>query len=114
MSTYFTYLWIILSSVAKISLLPPANEVCEGYVFTPVCQSFCSGGGGLHPGGSALREFCIRGVCIQEVYIWHAFLFERKKTRKLYPLTNTFAMNMLCINVISNVENVTQNYLCYS
>ena len=27
-----------------ISLLPPANEVCEGYVFTPVCQSFCSWG----------------------------------------------------------------------
>ena len=30
-------------------LLPPANEVCEGYVgyvFTPVCQSFCSQGGG--------------------------------------------------------------------
>ena len=25
-------------------LLPPANEVCEGYVFTRVCQSFCSGG----------------------------------------------------------------------
>ena len=24
------------------SYLPPANEVCEGYVFTPVCQSFCS------------------------------------------------------------------------
>ena len=22
--------------------LPPVNEVCEGYVFTPVCQSFCS------------------------------------------------------------------------
>ena len=22
--------------------LPPANEVCEGYVSTPVCQSFCS------------------------------------------------------------------------
>ena len=28
------------------ALLPPANEVCEGYVFTPVCQSFCSWGGG--------------------------------------------------------------------
>ena len=26
-------------------LLPPANKVCEGYVFTPVCQSFCSQGG---------------------------------------------------------------------
>ena len=24
--------------------LPPANEVCEGYVFTLVCQSFCSRG----------------------------------------------------------------------
>ena len=29
------------------SLLPPANEFCEGYVFTPVCQSFCSQGGAL-------------------------------------------------------------------
>ena len=27
--------------------LPPANEVCEGYVFTCVCQSFCSQGGGV-------------------------------------------------------------------
>ena len=29
--------------------LPPANEVCEGSVFTPVCQSFCSQftGGGI-------------------------------------------------------------------
>ena len=24
--------------------LPPTNEVCEGCVFTPVCQSFCSQG----------------------------------------------------------------------
>ena len=31
------------------SLLPPANEIYEGYVFTPVCQSFCSQGG-LHLG----------------------------------------------------------------
>ena len=27
--------------------LLPANEVCKGYVFTPVCQSFCSQGGCL-------------------------------------------------------------------
>ena len=26
-------------------LLPPANVVCEGYVFTGVCHSFCSQGG---------------------------------------------------------------------
>ena len=35
------------SHMTKFSpiLLPPANEVCEGYVFTRVCQSFCSRGG---------------------------------------------------------------------
>ena len=32
------------------ALLPPANEVCEGYVFTGVCLHR---GGGLHPGGRA-------------------------------------------------------------
>ena len=30
---------------AVLFLLPPTNEVCEGYDFTPVCQSFCSQGG---------------------------------------------------------------------
>ena len=34
--------------------LPPANEVSEDYVFTPICQSFCS-----------QRGVCIQGVCIQ-------------------------------------------------
>ena len=33
----------------NVSLLP-ANEVCEGYVFTPVCQSFCSQGGSTWAG----------------------------------------------------------------
>ena len=31
------------SSVTFKSFLPPANEVCEGYVFTPVCQSVTEG-----------------------------------------------------------------------
>ena len=56
--------WYILASIdypVNLSilywvneLLPPANEVCEGYVFTPVCQSFCSWGGvpeQVHPLG---------------------------------------------------------------
>ena len=37
------------------TLLPPTNEVCEGYVFTHVCQSFCSRGGeylGRYPPGT--------------------------------------------------------------
>ena len=32
------------------SFLPLANEVCEGYVFTPVCQSFCSQGWSIWTG----------------------------------------------------------------
>ena len=40
--------WIITVRRNQVNiLLPPANEVCEGYVFTPVCQSFCSQGGCL-------------------------------------------------------------------
>ena len=37
--------YLIFLTEEYYSLLPPANEVCEGYVFTPVCQSFCSQGG---------------------------------------------------------------------
>ena len=36
----------ILLKEPKNKLLPPANEVCEGYVFTGVCLS--TGGGGVH------------------------------------------------------------------
>ena len=42
----WTWTWPLASF---LSHLPPANEVCEGYVFTRVCQSFCSGGGGGIP-----------------------------------------------------------------
>ena len=42
-------------------LLPPANVVCEGYVFTGVCLS-TAGGGVLHPRGVLHREgFSIPG-----------------------------------------------------
>ena len=43
----------ITSDVLLQSLLPPANEVCEGYVFTPLCQLFCSQGGVCSWGVSA-------------------------------------------------------------
>ena len=35
--------------IKALTSLPSANEVCEGYVFTPVCQSFCSQVGGGVP-----------------------------------------------------------------
>ena len=44
------------------NLLPPANEVCEGYVFTRVCHSVHRGGGcmpqcmmGYYPPGPGTR-----------------------------------------------------------
>ena len=38
----------IMTTVAAIQFLPPANEVCEGYVFTGVCLS--TGGSASGPG----------------------------------------------------------------
>ena len=51
MFSYCECEYVNLFSIDQICLghtiyLPPTNEVCEGYVFTPVCQSFCSQGGG--------------------------------------------------------------------
>ena len=44
--TGLTIQWRGMSlSQGILQFLPPANEVFEGYVFTPVCQSFCSRGG---------------------------------------------------------------------
>ena len=43
-------------------LLPPANEVCEGYVFTPACQSFCSRGGVSRPTHRERLRGLARGV----------------------------------------------------
>ena len=56
-------------------LLPPANQVCEGYVFTPVSQSFCSReaggmrGGGVHGGGMRGGERVWQGG-MQEGHVW--------------------------------------------
>ena len=42
--------------------LPPANKVCEGYVFTGVCSQ----GGGVRGGGMHGRSgaVCGRGACV--------------------------------------------------
>ena len=48
--------------------LPPANEVCEGYVFTPVCQSFCSWGGGVVVSQHALQV--VSQHALQQVSGW--------------------------------------------
>ena len=74
------------------SFLPPANEVCEGYVFTPVYQSFCSWGGvclGMVRGGACvvMGGMCgCRGACVgcdeirsmsgRYASYWNAFLLD--------------------------------------
>ena len=39
------FIRIVNHSAGLSQLLPPANVVCEGYVFTPVCDSVNRGGG---------------------------------------------------------------------
>ena len=61
-------------------LLPPANEVCEGYVFTGVCLStggrthlILSASGGMHaPGG----YYKMRSMSGRYASYWNAFLLE--------------------------------------
>ena len=48
-----------IHQVVKNSLLPPANEVCKGYVFTDVCLST----GGMRGGG----RVWLGGVC---AWLW--------------------------------------------
>ena len=51
-----------------IHLLPPANEVCGGYVFTGVCHSVHRGGGMRGcTGGGFIRGACVvlfGGACV--------------------------------------------------
>ena len=55
-SIYLKFIW---TDILKHScIFTAANEVCQGYVFTSVCQSFCSWGvsasvhAGIHPLGA--------------------------------------------------------------
>ena len=69
-----------------IPLLPPANEVCEGYVFTRVCLSMGDGGryppqkvhppGRYTPRSSACWE--IRATSGRYASYWNAFLFSMR------------------------------------
>ena len=46
---------------SSVTFLPPANEVCEGYVFTGVCLST---GGGVHGCSRGGMRGCSRGACV--------------------------------------------------
>ena len=62
------YFFLVLFNFHPLGpLLPPANEVCEGYVFTGVCLFTwgVSVWGGLCPGGLCPGGLCPRGVSVQ-------------------------------------------------
>ena len=54
--------WLLLQMVGILleCILFTVRKVCEGYVFTPVCQSFCSRGGHAWLGGCAW----LWGACV--------------------------------------------------
>ena len=68
-------------------LLPPANEVCEGYVFRSVCLSTGGGGGCLRPGVASLSGITPYGnkwaVRILLECILVAFILYKKPQLKL-------------------------------
>ena len=51
----------------KLHLLRPANEICEGYVFTRVCLStgVCVWQGGMHGRGGHVWQGCVHGRGVQ-------------------------------------------------
>ena len=68
-----------MRDLAKWQLLPSANVVCEGYVFTPVCVSVnrgaCVGCGWGHAWGHACIAggACMVGVCMAKGgHAWYA------------------------------------------
>ena len=63
--TIFTSQVFLISSIQKSQLLlPPANVVCEGYDFTPVCDSVNRGG----------RAWLLPGACMVAPGGWRAWL----------------------------------------
>ena len=72
-----------------IRFLPPANEVCEGYVFTGVCHS-------VHGGGGGVRGFFdeIRSMSGRYASYWNAFLF-RLRFQLLFGLIFTIRRSRL-------------------
>ena len=56
--------WHVSFQAYNELLLPPANVVCEGYVFTPVCDSVNRGGmcGCSLWGGGSMRGFILGGA----------------------------------------------------
>ena len=63
--------WLQLYWLSYYHFYRPANEVCEGYIFTGVCLSrgrglgLCPGGLGLRPMGLSVLGVSVQGVSVQ-------------------------------------------------
>ena len=83
LATFFkiTVLEVVPPQYIKNTFLPPANEVCEGYVFTLVCHSVhrgaCMAGGqawlgAMHGGGGCVAGEHVwqGGACMAWGHVW--------------------------------------------
>ena len=92
-------------------LLPPANVVCKGYIFTGVCDSVKGGHAWLLPGGmrgcsggacvvfaGGMRDFC-RGACV---------VFARGGVRRIRRDTvNERAVRILLECILVQIKKIT-------
>ena len=94
------------------ALLPPANEVCEGYVFTGVCLS-TGGGCVVAPGGHAWLLWggmcgCSRGACVVALggHAWLLWGGHAWDTTRYGDTVNKWAVRILleCILVVCYVR----------
>ena len=100
------YKYFILTCQLSLLFLPPANKVCEGYVFTGVCLSTF---GGLYHGDPRTV------TCGRYASYWNAFLFQQK----LHFPVNKFWMKIIghvwkemiiCLKVCGLSHTATTSY----
>ena len=95
-------------------LLPPANEVCYVYVFTPVSQSFCSRGmsaseGDLYLGGveqaPPIGYSGIRSTSGRCASYWNAFLLAG------YNFNVVFLLSPLYVVTLTNIKTLNAVFI---
>ena len=106
---HVTVSWAMV--LATSSLLPPANEVCKGYVFTRVCHSVhrvgirCRGGmwgrGACMAGGAHGKGHVCRGVHGGGVHAWWgACVADTTRYGQWAGGTHPTGMNSCCSHVL--------------
>ena len=108
------------SKLPKLVLLQSTNEVCEGYVFTSVCQEFCPQKGGNYSGryASYWNAFLLSFLCnfkwkLERWSVFHLLVFSYVLCERLSVMNYTFQLvEFLVQNSLSAPTQVFQE--CWS